>query len=691
MSQRPGNRTSWQVIDDCALLNAYGFLTPSLQARAIADLEQWLLAFTLGNAGTEAISRACIQLVFIFPSAEMVHWGARSPRYRELEAKQRRTLERAWRLLQTGTTTGDRAALLAGKRRMAKMERIVYPAAVWWQLQQTLQSHDWKGAHLTFLDSLEGTRTSRALPWLVAADLFAGGFVDAVYAPKREALVLANVPEAVLLLNSREKPLASDRSMYLIEFIAGWPLSFALHGAQACALAGLEPLSRATLLTKHGVSDSSRFEYAMALTSQSEGSLRKALDAIGDFEHSDAEESALAVACLLVTGPPSSSPKQISFETEPSTATNRHSKMLTDGASQHCSMNDLFMSPRNAPSMTCGSNRAESCEIQPTGASSLAHSVLQPASTMQLSSPTCDVSHHPGQKTGLKPANTVQGTWHEGETTEQRDGTPITETREPDERQAAEMLIARHAPPRQRRSANKLDDATAHVHHHDWLPLIDTPYLRSLSGQALAWRKATTSFGSHSQWFSGHFVRWNRPVEHAPSQDDERVPKWLQDVLERARATDKRPILQALEALGATSLEGGWNTPSSAVLWPWVVLVLALALGWFATDAHAWNDRLFWWTLTDKKPVDEANAAAMTNYLLTHWPLYLAEQIAASELMRSVLGVQQPALLLATCVSRGIYAQLRERFRESIQHIRCYLDEETWSALQETLATPATT
>jgi hypothetical protein len=226
-----------------------------------------------------------------------------------------------------------------------------------------------------------------------------------------------------------------------------------------------------------------------------------------------------------------------------------------------------------------------------------------------------------------------------------------------------------------------------HLHHHDSLPLVDTPYLRHLSGQTVAWRKASMSVGSHSQWYTGRVLRWEHAVGPALESNLERFPLWLQGALERARVVDKQPILQALEALDAVSLEAGGGLWSLSPLWPWMLLVLALALGWFAVENDHWQERASWWVLTDKAPVHEPSTSAMTKFLLTRWPFFLAEQIAASEMMNAILGVHQPGLVLACWTSPETYAHWRMRFWKSLQHIRSYLDQGTWSALEEVLKT----
>jgi hypothetical protein len=223
-------------------------------------------------------------------------------------------------------------------------------------------------------------------------------------------------------------------------------------------------------------------------------------------------------------------------------------------------------------------------------------------------------------------------------------------------------------------------------HQHIWLPVIDTPYLRRLSEQILGWRRANDTQGSLSLWFQHRRYTWQASQGRSLRATLSQLPHWLQRVLVRARLTDKVPLIQGLEKLVLPKAESSSEVSTAVLLWPWALLLLSLALGWFATDADHWHDRVVWWVSPDSVLGGETNASAWTNYLVKNWPPFLAEQIAASEIMNLILGVELPGLHLASCLTLEVYAQLRVAFTESYRSIRCYLDDGTWRALEALLS-----
>lgn len=686
LALRPADRAAWQVIDDCALLNAYGWLSPSFIERAIADLERWLSALGREVHEPPGTGRGPhLQVVLLAPSSHYIHWGAQLQHFRKQEHQQRQALEKAWNLLKIGTSTGDQAALRAGKRRMAAIQRLVYPRSVWWQLQQALLQHDWKGARLDFLDPAIDLDVPEVPTWLVAADLYAAGLVDGVYAPHREALVLANAPGALLLLRNRQKLLENDRFVSLIDIIAGWPLDFGRYGALACAISGLDPFCRPHWSMARSGASSMSFEEAMAraqsmLLGQPDNDSTAPAN-----EHVEDERTALKCVTFVISGSAS-----MWSHTAPMSGEHprRHAFALESAALESSPVPGEKTVSANVP----GTVTAESYATLTPGQA--------PDVAPEASRDAADTFPTPTAVTSF--GETLTGT-RLNESTPTRAGCErwtadpvVTPTSAGDasnqgKQQATSNKLGASSPVTTRSSVAETsrtnpEQEALRWHQHIWLPVIDTPYLRRLSEQILGWRRANDTQGSLSLWFQHRRYTWQASQGRSLRATLSQLPHWLQRVLVRARLTDKVPLIQGLEKLVLPKAKSSSEVSSAVLLWPWALLLLSLALGWFATDADHWHDRVVWWVFPDSVLGGETNASAWTNYLVKNWPPFLAEQIAASEIMNLILGVELPGLHLASCLTLEVYAQLRVAFTESYRSIRCYLDEGTWRALEALLS-----
>ncbi|KAK4534778.1 hypothetical protein CDCA_CDCA02G0803 [Cyanidium caldarium] len=246
-------RRDWTAVDDLALLNGYGVLRPHLIDWVRSRWHEWLQVVEGGRAVDDDKNdntQTTLQLIFVLPPpppARPSPYGclASSPYFRHLEAQQRTTLAEAWERARLGVEEGERGALFASKRRLALLRRQTHRPALWLHLQHILSAEVPRQVQLTWIGHERRTLHRGQLPWRVLADLYAAGYVDAVYAPEREGAVWASAPDTVILLNMRrviEDPSAGPS--WMMEYVPGWPDTPLPVFRRACVLAGCWPLCR---------------------------------------------------------------------------------------------------------------------------------------------------------------------------------------------------------------------------------------------------------------------------------------------------------------------------------------------------------------------------------------------------------------------------------------------------------------
>ena len=244
-------RRDWAAVDDLALLNGYGVLRPHLIDWVRSRWREWLQVVEGGRAVDDDDNvQTTLQLIFVLPPpppARPSPYGclASSPYFRHLEAQQRTALAETWERARLGVEEGERGALFASKRRLALLRRLTHRPALWLHLQHILSAEVPRQVQLTWIGHERRMLHRGQLPWRVLADLYAAGYVDAVYAPEREGAVWANAPDAVILLSMRraiEDPSAGPS--WMVEYVPGWPDAPFPVFRRACVLAGCWPLCR---------------------------------------------------------------------------------------------------------------------------------------------------------------------------------------------------------------------------------------------------------------------------------------------------------------------------------------------------------------------------------------------------------------------------------------------------------------